>query len=209
MATGVVDVGGAPEVIDSRVVVEARRHGEVLAPQIAASLVAAGLAVTDLTAVVAGVGPGPFTGVRVGLATAAAVALTAELPTYAVCSLDAISARVAGAGVLVATDARRREVYWAVYDDGVRRAGPDVATPGDLAARLGAVEVWTMVGPGAREYADAFGLPLAGGGDYPGVRELAILAADRIRSGAASEALVPLYLRRPDAVPPRDVVQPE
>ncbi|MGI8868899.1 MAG: tRNA (adenosine(37)-N6)-threonylcarbamoyltransferase complex dimerization subunit type 1 TsaB [Mycobacteriales bacterium] len=210
VTAGVVEIPvarGAVVVRAAHVVVGPRRHGEVLAPSIAAAFRDAGCTAADLTGVVAGVGPGPFTGLRVGLATADAVALAAGIPTYAVCSLDGIGARTAGDGVLVATDARRREVYWATYTDGARRAGPGVATPAGLAARLGELGVLTMVGPGARAYEDVLGLRL-GDVEYPAVAELAALAAERVRAAAPAEALVPLYLRHPDAVPPRDVVQP-
>src|SRR5690606_38799151 len=82
-------------------------------------LAQAGRRAADLAAIVAGDGPGPFTGLRVGLATAAAMAQALEIPVYGVCSLDGIGAVTAGeeGPVLVATDARRREIYWALYTD--------------------------------------------------------------------------------------------
>ncbi|GAA3394716.1 tRNA (adenosine(37)-N6)-threonylcarbamoyltransferase complex dimerization subunit type 1 TsaB [Cryptosporangium minutisporangium] len=192
------------------VVVDARRHGEALAPGIAVALGEAGITVGDLNAVVAGVGPGPFTGLRVGLVTAASLADALGIPAYPVCSLDAVvpdpSVR-AGRPLLVATDARRREVYWAVYDAaGTRVHGPDVAKPADLRARLdagelGAVDDLLAVGSGAALYADALGLPVAEP-LYPSVAGLARLGADRVLAKAPAEPLTPMYLRRPDAVEP-------
>src|SRR4051794_17613112 len=109
--------------IAERRTVDPPAHGERLAPQIQPGLDAAGVRPGDLTAIVAGVGPGPFTGLRVGLATAAAMGQVLAIPTYGICSLDALG-RAAGPGrVLVATDARRREVYFATYADGVRVSG--------------------------------------------------------------------------------------
>jgi tRNA A37 threonylcarbamoyladenosine modification protein TsaB len=98
--------------------------------------------------------------------------------------------------LLVATDARRKEVYWGRYVDGARVAGPDVSRPADIR-----VEARAMAGAGARLYRDVLGLPLVGP-DHPSATALVRCAADRVRAGAPSEALTPLYLRRPDAVPP-------
>ncbi|HSY16246.1 MAG TPA: tRNA (adenosine(37)-N6)-threonylcarbamoyltransferase complex dimerization subunit type 1 TsaB [Jatrophihabitantaceae bacterium] len=199
----------------SRVTVDARAHGELLTPSIEACLVDLGLKAADLAAIVVGVGPGPFTGLRVGLVTAAVLADTLAIPAYGVCSLDAVAAYVEPPGVgptavdralLVATDARRREVYWASYRDGVRLAGPAVQRPAELAADPTALAgISRMAGAGARMYADV----LRGDRvielldvDYPDPLALLCCAADRIRDAAPSEPLTPLYLRRPDAVEP-------
>src|SRR5689334_9888063 len=85
------------ELVAERVTVDARAHGELLAPAIDAVLAHAGAKPRDLGAVVVGVGPGPFTGLRVGLVTAAAMSDALGIPAYGGCSLDAIGA-VAGAG---------------------------------------------------------------------------------------------------------------
>jgi tRNA threonylcarbamoyl adenosine modification protein YeaZ len=157
-----------------------------------------------LSAVIAGVGPGPFTGLRVGLVTAAAISDVRGIPAYDVCSLDAIAAGIVEPRrLLVATDARRREVYWACYVAGRRVGEPAVAKPADLRGEVDE-QVDAMVGAGARLYADLLGLPLLDDArrDYPDVRGLGLLAADRVRSGAPTEPLTPLYLRRPDAVEP-------
>jgi tRNA threonylcarbamoyl adenosine modification protein YeaZ len=181
--------------IAERRTVDPRAHGELLAPEIAAALDQAGLRPRDLGAIVAGVGPGPFTGLRVGLATAAGMGHALDLPTYGVCSLDALGVAAGPGRVLVATDARRREVYWATESDGRRTRDPDVAAPADVVA-----EADRAVGAGALTYSDVFGLPIDEILLYPPGVALVALAADRIRGGAPSEPLTPLYLRRPDAV---------
>jgi tRNA threonylcarbamoyl adenosine modification protein YeaZ len=179
-----------------RVTVDARGAGELLAPHIAAVLAEGGAAPGDLAAVVAGLGPGPFTGLRAGLVTAVAMGHALAVPVYGVCTLDAIGRRLPGRA-LVATDARRKEIYWAVYDDGHRLAGPDVARPAAVA--LDGIE--RAAGDGAEHYAEVLGLPVEGP-RYPPALALAELAADRVRAKAPAEVLTPLYLRRPDAVLP-------
>jgi tRNA threonylcarbamoyladenosine biosynthesis protein TsaB len=162
----------------ARAPVAARGHGELLSPAVAECLDEAGARPTDIGAVVAGLGPGPFTSLRVGLVTAAAFADAIGAPTYGVCSLDAVAADASGTGELVVlADARRREVYWARYDGSRRRIdGPHVGPAADIA------------GDGT----DRFPQPPA----------LVRLALDRLVAGAAGEPLTPLYLRRPDAVVP-------
>src|SRR3954453_9304389 len=104
------------EILAERVTVNGRAPGELLAPQIHAVLTAGGATPADLTAVVAGLGPGPFTGLRVGLVTAVAFVQALNIRGYGVCSLDALGHGAAG-HAFVATDARRKEVYWAEYVD--------------------------------------------------------------------------------------------
>jgi tRNA threonylcarbamoyl adenosine modification protein YeaZ len=190
------------EVLGQRVCVDARAHGELLAPSVRAALEQAGAAPADLAAVVAGLGPGPFTGLRVGLMTAAAFADALQIPSYGVCSLDAIAAALgtdvaAGRDLLVAADARRKEIYWARYRDGIRVDGPAVARPQELPDDVPADAV--MAGAGARLYAEVLGreqIDL----EWPSVLGLATLAVERVLGRAPSEVLVPLYLRRPDAL---------
>jgi tRNA threonylcarbamoyladenosine biosynthesis protein TsaB len=180
-----------------RSTVDAKAHGELLAPEVHAILADAGLRARDLAAVVAGVGPGPFTGLRVGLVTAAALGQTLAIPTYGVCSLDGLGFGRDGT-VLVATDARRREVYWAIYRDGVRLTGPAVDKPDAVPT-----EADYAVGEGAHRYASQLGLPVRDEPRYPSALALATLAADRVLAGKPSEPLTPLYLRRPDAAEPK------
>lgn len=181
--------------LGERRVVDSRAHGELLAPQVGAVLEQAGVRAGDLGAIVVGTGPGPFTGLRVGLATAAAMGQALRIPAYGVCSLDALG-RAAGPGrVLVATDARRREVYYAVYQDGVRVSGPEVGKPADVV-----VDAERAVGEGAVKYAEIFGIPIDDRVLHPPGEALIALARARIVEGEDAEPLTPLYLRRPDAV---------
>lgn len=178
--------GDGIEVLAARITVDARAHAEQLTPNVVAAVADAGITFADLQAVVVGCGPGPFTGLRVGMATAAAYGQALGIPVYGVCSLDALAPGVDGE-LLVVTDARRREVYWARYRDGVRIDGPAVSAPADVAPGAGAV-----AGPAAQ--AALFELPRIDA-EYPTVAGL-VAAADWDRSPGP---LVPLYLRRPDA----------
>jgi len=200
ITVAVAEVDDAVEVLAVKVTVDARAHGEQLAPSIRHCLDRAGIGMDRLGAVVVGVGPGPFTGLRVGLVTAAVIAETRGLPAYGVCSLDAIAGAVDGPDapgtLLVAADARRREVYWARYVNGVRIDGPAVSRPDEVR-----VQAEAMTGAGARRYADVLALPLLAV-DYPDAGALVRCAAARVRDAAAGEPLTPLYLRRPDAVAP-------
>lgn len=210
VSAGLVSLGhdGTTELVAARIVVDARRHGELLAGGVQECLGATGGAA--LAAVVVGTGPGPFTGLRVGLVTAAALADALQVPAYGVCSLDAVGR---GGHVAVVTDARRREVYWARYRDGKRLEGPSVATPVDLAEHLLAAgappdpytrpDRPTLLGAGAVLYREVFSeLEVEDTSPYPDPVELVRAAASRVLSGAPSDPLTPLYLRRPDAVEP-------
>jgi len=95
-------------------------------------LVQEGLAVSDVDEVVVGMGPGPFTGLRVGIAFAQSFALARQIPVRGVCSLDAIAAQVNEPDFIVTVDARRKEVYWARYTNGVRVSDPAVNFPADV-----------------------------------------------------------------------------
>jgi tRNA threonylcarbamoyl adenosine modification protein YeaZ len=195
-ALGEVTDSGMKGIAERRTV-DPRAHGERLAPQVQLVLDDAGVRPRELAAIVAGVGPGPFTGLRVGLATAAAMGQALGIPTYGICSLDALG-RAAGPGrVLVATDARRREVYFATYADGVRVTDPEVAKPAEVL-----VDADRAVGEGALKYSEIFGIPIDDRLLYPSGEALIALAAEQIRRHAPGDPLTPLYLRRPDAVEP-------
>ena len=125
VTAGIVELGATIVTLAERTIVDARAHAERLTPNVVAALADGGKTMADLDAVVVGCGPGPFTGLRVGMATAAAYGQALGIPVHGVCTLDAI-ARATRGEVLVVTDARRREVYWARYRDGVRVAGPAV-----------------------------------------------------------------------------------
>jgi tRNA threonylcarbamoyl adenosine modification protein YeaZ len=191
VTAGIVKLDGV-EVLGERVTVDARAHAERLTPNVLAALADAGRSINDLGAVVVGCGPGPFTGLRVGMATAAAYGHALGIPVHGVCSLDAIGIETAGTPgeVLVVTDARRREVYWARYRDGVRIDGPAVDAPADVPADADAVA-------GSPEHAALFDLPRLSP-VYPTAAGLVRAVADWT---AAPAPLVPLYLRRPDAKP--------
>jgi tRNA threonylcarbamoyl adenosine modification protein YeaZ len=188
---------GLPEILAERVTVNARAHGELLMPSVCEVLTSAGVAMRDLDALVCGVGPGPFTGLRVGMVTAAALGDALSVPVYPVCSLDAIAYRAGtGSPLLVITDARRREVYWARYDSsGARVDGPHVDRPGDLPL----AGVSRVAGA-----ADLLGLPGLPGlpPRHPDPAALVAVVAVAVRAQAPPDPLVPLYLRRPDAVEP-------
>ena len=96
------------------------------------ALVQEGLAVSDVDQVVVGMGPGPFTGLRVGIAFAQSFALARDIPVRGVCSLDAIAAQINESDFIITVDARRKEVYWARYTNGVRVGQPAVNFPADV-----------------------------------------------------------------------------
>ncbi len=210
-------------VVAEETTLDARAHAEHLAPEIDRALRSVDARPADVTDVVVGIGPGPFTGLRVGIVTGRTFAFALGVPVRGVTSLDAL-AHAAWLGgrrgdLLVATDARRKEVYAAHYllDDtaATRVAGPLV----DKAVRL--PDDWRAmptVGRGPLLYPDAF----AGAApsrfevssdaqrssitsnqgllDVP-AGALADLAVRRLAAGAAFDGLEPLYLRRPDVAP--------
>ena len=96
------------------------------------ALVQEALAVSDVDEVVVGMGPGPFTGLRVGIAFAQSFALARQIPVRGVCSLDAIATQIQEADFIVTVDARRKEIYWARYTNGVRVSEPAVNFPADV-----------------------------------------------------------------------------
>jgi tRNA threonylcarbamoyl adenosine modification protein YeaZ len=173
------------------------QHGEQLAPLIDRGLHETGLVRQDLTAVAVGVGPGPFTGLRVGLVTARTLGYVLGLPVYGVCTLDVLAVeaadtRAVAGDFVVATDARRKEVYLASYDEtGGRLHGPEVAKPADVATDA------PVVGEGAVLYPDAF--PHAAGPTLPSAGWLARVITEERAELYDPE---PLYLRRPDAAAP-------
>jgi tRNA threonylcarbamoyl adenosine modification protein YeaZ len=180
-------------VLAEHAVPSGNRHAELLTPAIQAVLADAGVSMGDLDAVVTGLGPGPFTGLRVGVVTAMTLADARGLPVVGVCSLDAI-----GSGErTVVTDARRKEIYWATYAaDGSRLTGPSVDKPADVTLPE----------------------PVLGDPDFAAVRlgrtvvpaevttaGLVRAAAPQLADPTTADPLVPLYLRRPDATPPTTI----
>jgi tRNA threonylcarbamoyl adenosine modification protein YeaZ len=224
VTAGVVDLPetadpGAPlsgaRTVGLRTVIDGRAHAELLAIGAREAVAQAGAVMADLRAVVAGSGPGPYTGLRVGMVTAASFADALGIAVYGVCSLDGIglalptseqTGQLTAQRVLVASDARRKEIYWAVYENGRRIGEPQVHRPAEVAEMIPALDVQAMAGAGARMYADVLGL-MQLDVDFPQVDALASFAAQRIRIGAPSEPLEPMYLRRPDAVEPTGIAK--
>ncbi|MCW2581989.1 MAG: tRNA threonylcarbamoyladenosine biosynthesis protein TsaB [Klenkia sp.] len=191
-ATPTLVVGLAATGPDGRVLAEAAlasgtRHAELLTPTVTAVLAEAGVTLTDVGALVVGLGPGPYTGLRVGIVTAAALGDALGLPVHGVCSLDAVGS---GARVVV-TDARRKEVHWRAYDDaGAPTTEPGVGRPEDL-------ELPDLPLVGDVRFAERLGRDVT----PAEVSTAGLLRAVQPLLEAPPEPLVPLYLRRPDAVP--------
>jgi tRNA threonylcarbamoyl adenosine modification protein YeaZ len=187
----VVNVGLArgEQVLATATVTDRMAHAEQLMPLVSECVDVAGIGMADLDQLIVGLGPGPFTGLRVGVVTAQVLSFALDLELRGVCSLDVLAAQFIAAGrgeFLVATDARRREVYWARYGpDGVRLEQPRVSRPGELPPL-------PVIGPAADLYADQLQA-------VPGPRSLdpAVLAT----AGATlpDTGREPLYLRHPDA----------
>jgi tRNA threonylcarbamoyl adenosine modification protein YeaZ len=197
------------DVVASFLQVDARRHGELLLPAVDRVLADAGVKLDAVTGIVVGIGPGPYTGLRVGLMTADTFGLALGIPVHGMCTLDGL-AYASGLGegpFVVATDARRKEVYWATYaDPRTRTSDPAVDRPADIAEQ---VEGLPAVGAGALLYPDTF--PVAREPEHVSAAALAALAAERIEAGEELPAPRPLYLRRPDAQVPKNykVVTPK
>ena len=175
-------------VLASRAVTGSNLHVEQLMPLVSEVVAESGHVLADLAGIVVGIGPGPFTGLRVGIVTAQTLAYVLDVPVRGVCSLDIVALTYAAThpshGFTVVSDARRKELYWATYDAaGTRLDGPNVTLPGDVPTGL-------LVGPAADLY------ELAG--------ERVVVALDPGAIAVAPERLPdlgtePLYLRRPDA----------
>ncbi|RFA19507.1 tRNA (adenosine(37)-N6)-threonylcarbamoyltransferase complex dimerization subunit type 1 TsaB [Subtercola boreus] len=182
------------------------KHAEVIGRLIERALTEAGVRVDELTGVVAGMGPGPFTGLRVGIAAARVFALGRGVPLYPVVSHDAIALAEATAGaggeLLVVTDARRREVYWSLYElAGAAAAGDGVGEAADASgagAGAGASAV-RLDGPGLAK-PDA--LPHPGARTTEAARvsagQLGLVALALLASGGDFAADRAIYLRSPD-----------
>ena len=168
-------------------------HAEQLMPLVADVLARTGVRAADLDQIVVGLGPGPFTGLRVGVVTAQILATVTGVALHGVCSLDVLAAEYAITGpegeFAVATDARRREVYWARYAaDGTRLTGPAVDRPD-------AVPRQPTIGPAVDLYPDHLTAAPGPRRLDPGV--MAVRGPDLPDAGRE-----PLYLRRPDATEP-------
>lgn len=238
LVTGVVHalVGGTVAATENTVE-NTRAHNELLMPTVFELLESTGIKLSELAAVVVGCGPGPFSGLRVGMATASGLGHALGIPVYGVCSHDAIVWRAlhsmetlhstdtldttetldttdalnspdtpgaagattgaAAVNVLVATDARRRETYWATYRGNRRVAGPDVGPAETLRQDVDRVvahpEIAQRLPEKLQKLAAVESTPAV-----PSARGL-VAVAD---FAAAPQPLTPLYLRRPDAKEP-------
>ncbi len=169
--------------------VDTRRHAEVIGTLIARVLDESGTAPSALSGVVAGMGPGPFTGLRVGIAAARAFAFGIGRPLVPLVSHDAFALDL-GEPLLVVTDARRREVAWSSYDVSdalglpVRLAGPALASPDDLDLIVEDVARFRRL--------DAASVPAG---------PLGMLAERLFAAGRSFGPREPLYLRPPDVTP--------
>ena len=188
-------VARGAEVLATAVVTDKMQHVEQATPLVHRVMREAGVRLADVDLITVGLGPGPFTGLRVGIATAQILASVRGVPLHGVCSLDVIAQQClrevdpVPAEFLVASDARRKEVYWARYSaSGQRLEEPTVGAPES-------VPDLPLVGPAADLYPDR--LPV-----MPGPRGFdagTLCTAGPDLPGAGTE---PLYLRRPDAAEP-------
>ena len=167
------------------------QHAEQIGLQIRKVLDAANKVSSDVTAVAVGVGPGPFTGLRVGIAAAKMFAEGVGAAIFGVGSLDAIAfSKELTEPTLVLTDARRSEVFYGLYQ-GKSRAGAPQA----------------LLGPGVKKQTDLEAELLASGQSYEIVSgsisaaSLGLLALAQLAEGTANSSIVANYLRAPDAVP--------
>jgi tRNA threonylcarbamoyladenosine biosynthesis protein TsaB len=195
-------------------VVGDRRHAETLAPMIEWLLMRIGAGPADLSAVAVDVGPGLFTGMRVGIATAQAMAWGLEIPVVPLCSLDILARRAPEGHDLVATaiDARRSEIHWALHaprPDGtlVRLSDPVTGPPEELAEMLAdRAEPSLCLGTGIERHRAVFsGLAWARTADadlrFPDAADMVAMAAPVVAADGGTDpgAVTPIYLRAPDA----------
>jgi tRNA threonylcarbamoyl adenosine modification protein YeaZ len=189
-----VGLAGLPGGCASRAVADTRSHVEQLMPQIDALLADHNLTLADVRRIGVGVGPGPFTGLRVGIATAQTLGIALDIPVRGVCGLDVLAWQLVRAGgsvgeFVAVVDARRKELYWARYDASGRRQGtPLVCSPVDVPAL-------SAVGPGTAVYPDVFAGRVPGGAPLSVDAGALALALDDLPDAG----LEPLYLRKPDA----------
>jgi tRNA threonylcarbamoyl adenosine modification protein YeaZ len=184
---------------------DTRSHAEVLAPGINRMLAEADVTGADIDAIVTGVGPGPFTGLRSGIATARMLAFVWGKPLYGLMSLDAVALEVAESTeavpeFIVATDARRKEVYWARYSLSEGKLpelvdGPHVGFATD-------VPPLPAYGAGAGLYPDALQANSSFASEQPDALYLGQFALARLAAGHSLPDSTPLYLRESDAQVP-------
>jgi tRNA threonylcarbamoyl adenosine modification protein YeaZ len=199
VALAAVDASrGTCEIVAERLYNDPRRHGEVITLLIDEAVDAAGLTVSDLDAVGVGVGPGAFTGLRVGIVTAQALAFGLNKPCFGVCTLDAIAHRTLEAEPFaVITDARRREYFWRSYRQHLTPTNaPAVGDAAAVAEAVSQLRCFITAGtpPPAEVAVQETGLPSAGA--------LCEVVAFRLANEQPLEPARPMYLRSPDVSAP-------
>lgn len=206
-------IGGHEGVIVSAQCAKGRRHAENLAPAIEFVCRQSQIDLSEISVIAVDLGPGLFTGLRVGIATGKGLAHALGIPMIGVASLDllAFAVRFSSRLIVTAIDARRSELYYATYRQvpgGVQRLGEhSVGSPEDLVSQLSVRrEEMLLVGDGVHRYRDLFEtVPKAeiadAGLSYPSPASLVQLAhAQALREEfEPATALEPIYLRKPDA----------
>jgi tRNA threonylcarbamoyladenosine biosynthesis protein TsaB len=205
-SVALVERGGA--VLAHRFQAMTRGHAEILMPMLRDAMAEACVAFARIGLIAATVGPGSFTGIRVGLAAARGLALASGLPAIGITAFEAVADAVAaeGAAVVVAIDSRRAELFIQIFaDGGIVRGPPIVVAPADLVDVIPGGRL-VLAGEGAPHAAAALTAAgrtaLISGVAAPDARHVARVALRRRSAGGAMPPLQPLYLRAPDVTPP-------
>lgn len=184
--------------VDSAIQTDTRKHVEELTLMVSQMLASHELTAGDLSMIGVGIGPGPFTGLRIGIVTARILGMAVGVPVRGFSSLDALALTVRASipqaeEIAITLDARRKELYWASYDGaGARLYGPNVSAPADIPQL-------PVAGSAAVLYPEAFAGRIIQ--DSP-TRMDPVLVAARL-SELPDTGLEPAYLRKPDAEVPR------
>ena len=216
-ARGGVAIGGPQGVLASSDLVHGRRHVETLAPSIDFVCQQTGIDINTIDLVAVDTGPGTFTGLRVGVATAKAIMHARGISAVGVSSLDLVAhaTRLTRKRIVSVLDALREEVFWAAYEStgtGVRRViEPSVAKPQDVVRELAeSGQECLVAGDGAERYRALFTplghVELAGPAfQYPSAAALVEIASVRVRCGESERnaSLDLMYLREPYIHPKR------
>lgn len=210
-----VAIGGPEGMVASFHLTRERRHAETLTPAIEFVCRQAKIDINKIDLVAVDVGPGSFTGLRVGIASAKAIAYARGIPMIGLCSLDLIAypARFTNRLILSMIDARRNELYYAIYrpsNEGIERITEPRAAPlSEIAGQLNTIgEDCLAVGDGAQRYFHLLREAVSVGIVYkslrfPNAESLVEMGVEKaIRGEVVPESEIqPLYLRPPDALP--------
>lgn len=154
-------------------------HAESIGSVISQALAEAGVSANEITAVAIGRGPAPYTGLRVGMAAGLAFAQARKVPIYGVMVLDAVAHSLSAPKLVLFSDAKRKEIFVAGYEDGVRTLGPQVMQPSEL--------------EGFSDYEQVSAVCDAG--------LVGLFVLDQLAQGADLSDVSALYLRSPDVRP--------